>query len=116
MARLSEGQVKIELREKGEAVKVGRHFGQPRTVSLNSYNVIGPDNSLVGVVRLDMATFETRSKGRTYVNSRWRSPRWFYRVGTGYGRSRSFYDTRKQAVEALLREAGRLALKGEPDE
>lgn len=92
--------------DKGRGVKVGRAAG--RIVNLSQYEVIDANGKLVGYVFRDMATFERRSPGRMWVTDRWKSPRWFYRIGTSTARSRMFYETRLQAIESLLHAAENL--------
>lgn len=95
--------VKIVLRETGRTVRHGKRRRQETT--LKDYNVLAPDGSIIGVVMLKMQTFEQKTPGRVYVNSRWESPRWFRALGDspyGGGRYWSYFETRKQAVEALL--------------
>lgn len=95
------GEVNLTLHSTGRTVKVGRY--PTRDVLLKTYNVTDAEGNLIGRVSLDMATFEQRTPGRMYVNSRWQSPRWFYSVGDRFSRSRIFYGTRKEAITALLR-------------
>lgn len=104
--KLTEADVTLELLAEGRTVQVGRANSR-RSVTLKSYKVLDPNGVLLGVVRHDMATFERRSKGKMFVNSRWQSPRWFYEID--HRRSRVFFETRKQAVEELLRS---VALRG----
>lgn len=84
-------------------VQVGR-YSRRRTVKLKAYEVYAPDGALIGVVYQDMQTFERKTPGRTYVNSRWQSPRWFQHLGDDrYGSGRRVdHETRKWALEDLL--------------
>lgn len=68
---------------------------------LKAYDVIR-DGVVVGIVCERMETFEQKTPGRTYVNSRWSTPRWFSKLlGEGYHRM-SGCNTRKQATEYLM--------------
>lgn len=87
----------------GRERKIGRPANR-RTVKLKSYDVIGPDGVQIGIVAQEMMTFERRTAGRMYVNSRWESPRWFaYQGDSRLGRRGRDYETRKAAIEALLK-------------
>lgn len=104
--KLTVDDVKLARKDQDEReVQTGR-YGSRRTVKLKAYDVFAPDGDLIGVVYQDMHTFERRTPGRVYVNSRWQSPRWFQYLGTdryGYGHRRLDHETRKWALEDLLR-------------
>jgi hypothetical protein len=70
------------------------------------YTVALDDGTVVGTVAYEMQTFERRTAGKTYVNSRWRSPRWFF-YPTGVHRRSFECSSKKQAVDALLDIASR---------
>jgi len=80
-------------------------YGRRRRITrkLKSYDVIGPDGQHLGIIAEEMMTFEQRTPGRMYVNSRWESPRWFCFVGQDRWQRRGVdYITRKWALESLL--------------
>jgi len=78
-------------------------YGRRRTIErrLKAYDVI-LDGVMIGRVFEAMATFERKTRGRTYVNSRWRSPRWYQEQLGQMTSFRTYFETRKQAAEALL--------------
>lgn len=80
---------------------------------LRQYRVETQDGQVLGRVFESMACFETRSKGKRYVNSRWYSPRWYYSLSGDYSsrESRIFDETRAGALDALV---GHLERKDEP--
>jgi hypothetical protein len=80
----------------------------PTVVKMKEYDVL-LEGQKIGEVAQALATFERRTRGRTYVNSRWHNVRWFYELDkdpafrTKYGERRSTdYETRKRCVEALM--------------
>jgi len=90
--------------EDGRVIKRGRTAR--REIKLKSYDVLGPDGAFIGVVAMEMQTFEREPwRGATWVTKRWESPRWKTYTDRERlsGWSRTYYDTRKDAVEALLR-------------
>lgn len=89
----------LSQRDGERTVKHGRR--RPKTTTLKSYDVINAEGHIIGQVMHEMATFERKTRGRTYVNSRWQSPRWFYQPAGEWRRSIE-YTSRKQAIEALL--------------
>ncbi|TGT90886.1 MULTISPECIES: hypothetical protein [unclassified Mesorhizobium] len=89
----------LQQRDGERIVKHGRF--RVKTTTLKSYDVIGAEGQILGQVMHEMATFERTTRGRMYVNSRWQSPRWFYRPAGEWRRSIE-YTSRKQAIEALL--------------
>lgn len=66
------------------ATHTPRRRGPRRTVTVGRYWDVHHDGKLVAQIRYIMITRETRSRGRTYVNSRWESPGW--QVTTDRGR------------------------------
>jgi hypothetical protein len=83
-------------------------FGKERIVLIKKYEV-RVDGKRIGVVYQSEATFERRTPGRVYVNSRWTNVRWFYQLDPNpaykmkYGERRSTdQETRKGALERLL--------------
>lgn len=82
-----------------------RRYGRRKRIErkLRQYRVETRDGVVIGKVYEGMATFETRTRGRMYVNSRWTSPRWYYDVdGSFAGYGRSYSETRKDALERLI--------------
>lgn len=82
---------------------------------LRQYRVETREGKVLGRVFESMACFETRTRGKRYVNSRWHSPRWYYSLSADYSsrESRIFDETRAGALDALL---STLARDGGPDE
>lgn len=86
-----------------------RRWGGEKIVTrMKRYDVM-LDGKKIGEVYQDRATFERKTPGRTYVNSRWTNVRWFYDLEkdpafrTKYGERRSTdNETRQRAVEGLL--------------
>jgi hypothetical protein len=85
-----------------------RRGGPPMVTHMKRYAVM-VDGQKIGVVYQSRATFERKTAGRTYVNSRWYNVRWYfdldndpaYRMKWGDRRSTDI-ETRKRAVEGLL--------------
>lgn len=80
----------------------GHHRGQLMKARVGRVWDVLIDGEVVGEVRFDMRTRETKSYGRTYVNSRWESPGWTWRMkelGWGRGLERS---SKKQCVAAIV--------------
>lgn len=90
----------------------GRHRGQSRTVKIDRVWHVYADGVPVGAIAYVMLTRETRSRGRTYVNTRWSSPGWVWSatppnpdLPTPYfTRSGIEAYSRKDAVDRILRE------------
>lgn len=61
------------------------------------------DGTVIGHVEGYNPTFEKRSKGRRYVNSRWRSKRRYWRVIADGRAILHDVNTRKRAVEWLVK-------------
>jgi len=79
-------------------------FGGTVEVRLPRYEVL-LDGEVIGEVEREMMTRETRTAGRRYVNSRWRSPGWTYRGANGRWSGLECY-SRRGGVERLPRERG----------
>jgi hypothetical protein len=65
----------------------GRNSGRQRTVRIDRQWEVTLDGEVLGYIRYDMLTRETRTAGKRYVNSRWQSPGWTYssdRLGRGF--------------------------------
>lgn len=90
-----------EVPELAEEATWGRRRRQTRV--LKGYRV-SYEGIELGTVQERLTTFETKTAGRRYVNSRWEAPRWFYysEYRSRAGRYYSFYDSRQQAAESLL--------------
>lgn len=104
MPNLTPDDVKLVRRE-SDAVDREVVYGRRRRITrkLKSYEVRGPDDTPLGVVAEELATFEQRTPGRVYVNYRWQSPRWyFYQNADRTGRCKYPRETRKAAIEDLL--------------
>lgn len=95
-------RLSIILRDEGRTVRHGRRGG--RETKLKSYDVFAFGGH-VGIVALEMATLERSTPGRTYVDARWQSPRWFFYVGLNRGRRSIECTTRKEAVNRLIKAA-----------
>lgn len=82
-----------------------RWGGEMRTVLFKDYDVfaqVDGERVKLGRVYQSLATFERKTRGRTYVNSRWSSPRWFYEVDRPVTRQYMFHrETKKSAAESL---------------
>lgn len=75
-------------------------------VKLKEYDVFlieNGDRVKIGKVGQLLKTFEQRTPGRTYVNKRWQSPRWYSALEDEHlGATRQIYcETRKEAAERL---------------
>lgn len=83
----------LELRREDDAIGGGRCFGAYR------------DGVRVGSVWQVFPTFERKSRGKMYVNSRWTSkyPRWKSAL-EGARHSRLFRETKRQAIRDLIEE------------
>lgn len=95
----------VELVECREVATWGRRTRQTRELKTYQVLIAGAE---IGTVYERLATFETRTAGRRYVNTRWQAPRWFYDCSDKTRRTPSFYrsryDTRQQAAECLYAE------------
>lgn len=103
-----------------------RRWGGEKIITRMKRYAVMVEGKKIGEVYQDRATFERKTPGRTYVNSRWTNVRWFYDLDqdpafrTKYGERRSTaQETRQWAVEGImnlrdhrLREAAQL----EPDQ
>lgn len=85
-----------------------RRGGEKIVTRMKRYDVM-VDGRKVGSVYQGRATFERKTAGRTYVNSRWTNVRWFFDLDhdpafrTKYGERRSTdCETRLRAVEGLV--------------
>lgn len=64
----------------------------------------------IGRVYQTFPTFERKSRGKMYVNSRWRSKRQRWRSHLVDGRQwRTFYETKRRAIEELVAEFATVA-------
>lgn len=74
---------------------------QTPIIKLTEYDVY-LNGVVIGRVWRGLATFERKTAGRVYVNSRWQSPRWFAETTAGPDNPyRSPYASRAQALRAL---------------
>lgn len=64
-----------------QVTHVGRHSRTQRRVRIDRTWHVYHAGVLIGRVAYVMRTRETRSRGRTYVNSRWQSPAWIWDDG-----------------------------------
>ncbi len=96
-----------EVPERAHSATWGKRRRQTRT--LKGYRV-SIDGLELGEVYERLTTFEQRTPGRRWVNSRWESPRWYYENAGHEGRPRTsggfrsrgcHYETRQQAAESM---------------
>lgn len=71
--------VVLLLVDEGRPVEYVTARSGRRTVQIDRRWEVLRGGRRIGEVRYEMRTRETRSKGRTYVNSRWWSPGWIGR-------------------------------------
>lgn len=91
----------IRLQLDPDSIKEAKHGKRRRQISkLMRYRAFVGDRE-IGYVEKAMQTFENRTPGRVWVNYRWESPRWKVHLD-GESYSRSYYETRKAGVEALV--------------
>lgn len=97
---LTPADVRLELigDSKADTVRTGKR--RRRDVTLLRYRVLHGDKE-IGEVGRRMATFEQRTPGRMYVNSRWTAPRWYYEQ-PDHRYVRAHYETRKAALIDLI--------------
>lgn len=79
--------------------------GTIHITKLKEYDVfatIDGERVKVGRVFQDLATFERKTPGRTYVNARWSSPRWYAQLPSAYVRG-SYFESRREATEGLMK-------------
>jgi hypothetical protein len=80
-----------------------------RSVLLKDYDVftqIDGQRVLLGRVYQGLTTFERAPRGARVVSARWSSPRWYSEV-VGTLSYRIYYETRKSAASALVRDFAR---------
>lgn len=72
---------------------------QRKLMHYDVFAVVDGARVKIGGVEQHLATHERKSRGRTYVNSRWQSPRWYWRSGDDWQVShRMWKETRGQAA------------------
>lgn len=99
----------LALVAEGRPMEYVTRGGQRKTVRIDRRYSVTLDGQVIGYVEYRMATRETKSEGRRYVNSRWSSPGW-YACRTEFGRGYESPDyTRQGAVSYLIRQMGRPA-------
>lgn len=77
--------------------------GGTRLVTLSCYDV-RLDGVTIGSVARQMVNRERKTRGRTYVNLRWRAPAWTYGTETGKHGRREECLGRRDGIERLLRQ------------
>lgn len=70
----------------------GRNSSHKKTVVIDrKWDVFDDEGNYLGAISYEMQTRETRSRGRTYVNTRWQSPAWKYASATRTGDRPNFH-------------------------
>ncbi len=80
-------------------------FGRRRRKSrrLRAYRVLDAYGKYLGKVYESTTTFETKTRGANYVNTRWTALRWYFESAEKIEYRRGIYrETRKAALEDLL--------------
>ncbi len=105
---LPEGVTMSELTNlRSEAIH-GKRRNQ-RTV-LKTYQLSDADGAPIGKVFQRLMTFEQKTPGNRFVNSRWHSPRWSWELVGRIGAHRVGYETRQEAIAALFNKREQLAV------
>lgn len=102
MSSMTTSEPVLELIEPGERIKYRGKRGAEREVTINRKWRIELDGEVLGFVEYRMATREQRTPGRMYVNSRWRTPAWFYIPGPDAWRRGYETFSKKYAVERIV--------------
>lgn len=94
----------VEVRQTREGGPYEHHasrgFARSRVVQIDREWEVLVDGEVAGKVLYRLFTRERRSKGKRYVNARWRSPGWgIIETGTSYCQE---VRSRKEGVELLV--------------
>lgn len=103
--------VEVRLVDPGRPIEYrGRIRHAMRRVTIDRVWHVYLDGEPVGAIAYVMRTRETRTRGRTYVNTRWQSPAWMWtarrpdpNLPTPYFNGAEAY-SKADAVERILRD------------
>lgn len=103
----AEGNVEIAQISKGsKQLYVGRNG--LRTVTLGQTYRVLINETIIGSVTRELVDQSHKTPGLTYVNRRWQTPAWVANpTRSTHYHAPHFYDTKKEAIEALIERAER---------
>lgn len=93
----------ITQTHKGEPTTYHPRSGGSQFVTTGQTFTVALDGEIIGTVERAMVTRESRTPGKRYVNARWYSPGWLYRIGpVGESRRGIESSTKREGIERLV--------------